>query len=83
MGGEVNGVLSPSASVLVYDAEADTWATGPPLPTALRSCRAVTIDGGIVLIGPGSLLKYENAAWSVLAGGGHAVDVACGSVILG
>ena len=83
MGGDVDDAAT--ASVIIYDAEADTWRTGPPLPSASRHCSATTTtgNGAIVLHGNDSRFEYKDAAWSVVADGGCALSSACGSVLLG
>ena len=35
-----------SASVFTYDADADEWETGPPLPSPMSNCTATVINGG-------------------------------------
>ena len=48
--------------MIIYDAEADTWETGPPLPSPCYARAATTIDGGIVL--------HSNNGEGTMAGGG-------------
>ena len=74
-----------STSVITYDAETDTWATGPPLPGACGGCTATIngADGGILLFQSNSS-QYRNAAWSEVAQPfGMPRATACGSVLLG
>ena len=47
MGGKLND--RPTTSVLTYDAGADVWGTGPPLPAPCACCRAAPLDGGVFL----------------------------------
>ena len=75
IGGDVQlGV--PTASVLAYNTEADTWEAAPPIPVACI-CRANTIDGVVFLhadrdSGAGEYVhtcfQFRNAAWSPVAG---------------
>ena len=84
MGGYVVGE-GASTSVITYDAETDTWATGPPLPEACVGCAATIngADGGILLFQSNSF-QYRNAAWSEVAQPpGMPRATACGSVLLG
>ena len=86
IGGTIAG--EPSASVDTYDADADTWATGPPLPFPQQDCTATAIDGRVYLCGsvPGSTLvhRFEGAAWSRTAEvHGYVYATTCGAVILG
>ena len=84
MGGCVAGE-GPTASVLTYDAEADTWATGPSLPSPCANCRAATIDGGIHLNDARpQTFQYKNAAWSeVQEGVENMQSPVLGCVLLG
>ena len=83
MGGSVN--FHSSASVLVYDAEADTWGEGPPLPSPTDSCAAVTIEGdagGLLCHAGNGAFLYRNAAWVGVAGE-FPMSAALGAVLLG
>ena len=55
IGGGAQGGSSQHRQVhwCAYDAEADTWARGPPLPTPQRACAATVIDGRIHLFDVG------------------------------
>ena len=82
--------VSPTASVVIYDAEADTWATGPPIPSPCKNCLAVTIDGGILLNSDGVTFHYKNGVWAEVAGVdmggatcGYMGGATCGLVLLG
>ena len=85
IGGYVN--WQPTASVLVYDPQTDTWAEGPPLPAPDTRCRAVEHDGAIVVLGNGAPLRLRNGEWAVtpeLLGTAHVDDgVSVGSVPMG
>ena len=81
MGGEVES--RPSTSVITYTDEADTWETGPPLPSPQSFCKAVAIQGRVVLYSEQAVFVYENAAWSQLAVERPAVSPSCGAVLLG
>ena len=65
--GENGDPAQSSSSVITYNADADTWATGPPLPSPFYG-RATTIDGGIFFYGtdygclPASVLTYDTEA---------------------
>ena len=91
MGGQawgLGGDFRRSASVIKYDAEADTWDTAAPLPSPCSDCRAFSIEGGIFLCGRAhgsysQCFEYRNGAWSEVAGGDVARYPACGSVLLG
>ena len=79
MGGRVDG--ERSTTVMTYDADADAWATAPPLLYPTRICRATSIDGCILLhqspcTAPFSatprgndrcVTVYKDAAWSEMA----------------
>ena len=83
MGGFAGG---PTASVISYDAEADAWSTGPPLPDACWGCKAATNDSasGIPLVHSShGCFQYTGAAWSVVTGPPGAAAPCCGSVFLG
>ena len=86
MGGWVDGE-GATASVVIYDAQDDSWVTGPPLPSPPFRCRAVTIDDVILLqtFERGETLQYKNAAWAgAVAPGGAAVESStCAAVLLG
>ena len=95
IGGTVEG--QPSASVATYDADADTWATGPSLPSPCVHGSATSIDGGIFLHGAANghgggthVFKYVTEArhgprWELVDAGGTEglVHTVCGSVLLG
>ena len=81
MGGNVD--WRDTASVCIYDAAADTWATGPPLPSPRANCSASSIDGGILLQTEHVTFEYKNAMWAEVAGGGVGPYATCGSVLLG
>ena len=82
-----------SASVVTYDAEADVWeaaprALWPPTPGLSSPCRckAVAIDGGIMLFDCHGAFQYRNAAWSLVAEGREVAQVTStvvGPVLLG
>jgi hypothetical protein len=84
MGGTMGPALERACSVIIYDAEANTWATGPPLPSPCRYCKAATIDGGILLNGVanGVAFHYKNGVWGEVAGV-NMFGATCGSVLLG
>ena len=84
MGGYVAGE-GAAASVCIYDAEADTWEAGPPLPSPCGQCTAATVDGGILLQTSGlGTFQYKNAVWAEVARGVVVGSFAtCGSVLLG
>ena len=79
MGGRVDG--ERSTTVMTYDADADAWATAPPLLYPTRICRATSIDGCILLhqspcTAPFSatprgndrcVTVYKDATWSDMA----------------
>ena len=48
IGGCVTGI-GPTYSVMTYDPEQDTWATGPPLPYAASGWVAATHNGDLHL----------------------------------
>ena len=86
MGGCVGNLNT--ASVIIYDAEADTWSEGPPLPGICVSGRAAVTEGVIFLTNGVKSFQYNTAAWSevffpneAIAGGMH--NAALGSVLLG
>ena len=78
-----------STSVATYDPDADTWATGPPLPLRQRDGCATTyaIDGRVYLCTAveSRVFRFEGAAWSEIPGAGNATTFgACsGAVLLG
>ena len=84
MGGFTGG---PTASVITYDAEADAWGTGPPLPRACSVCKAATSDcatGNPLVHSSHGCFEYTGAAWSVATGPPRVANVpVCGSVLLG
>ena len=82
MGGHVAGE-GTAASVLIYDAEADTWEAGPPLPSPCDDCGAATIDGGILMPSANGTFQYKNAVWAGVAGGAGVYASTCGLVLLG
>ena len=43
----------PTASVITYDGETDTWGTAPPLPERTTCCRATTTSDGTLLLRSG------------------------------
>jgi hypothetical protein len=54
VGGRValpTGAYGSTATVLTYDFQNDTWATGPALPYALSHCYATTHDGEMCVTG--------------------------------
>ena len=79
MGGRVDG--ERSTTVMTYDADADAWATAPPLLYPTRICRATSIDGCILLHQSPCTARfsatprgndrcvtvYKDAAWSEMA----------------
>lgn len=80
VGGRAPGIRAGDqaslASVEVYDAEADRWHPGPPLPQARASLAAVTCAGRLYALGgetaPGAVcasvtrLDALSASWTVL-----------------
>ena len=85
MGGRVGEGQEPTSSVLTYDADANLWTTGPPLPQGCWG-RTATIDGadGGILLFHSNSFQYRNAAWSRVAQPpGMPRATACGSVLLG
>ena len=66
---------SRSSSVLIYDAEADTWEAAPPIPQDPGPCSAATIDGGAGVLCRGypyghlGTFVYRSGAWQRLVGG--------------
>ena len=63
MGGNVDE--EPSASVLTYNAEADAWETGPPLPSPQEFCTtAMAFGNGILVFGLGKTTGYDNSGWA-------------------
>ena len=80
MGGRVDE--EPSASVLTYNAEADAWETGPPLPGPTAGQTATAIDGRIHLAAHSRTFVHD-AAWSQVAGGHDSVLGTSGGVLLG
>ena len=62
----IGGIVSymPSASVIIYDPETDSWTTGVPLPSP-RSARRATVEhtGSILLVGFGVPLRYQHGRW--------------------
>ena len=71
MGGFVGEDNQESASVITYDAEADAWHTAPslPLPCRTSSCRASSIDQGILFPHVGGVLRYDQThGWQSVAG---------------
>ena len=95
IGGTVDG--QPSTSVITYDADADTWATGPSLPSPCVHGSVTSIDGGIFLHGAANghgggtrAFEYVTEArhgprWERADAGGTEglVHTVCGSVLLG
>ena len=84
MGGDVGG--APTASVIIYDAEADTWEAGPPLPSGSYSGSATSTEGAIDLYDSKNWFRYKDAAWSVVNVDEEEAPVKsaiCGSVLLG
>ena len=92
MGGYEDGHIS--ASVCIYDAEADAWHTAPPLPSPC-SGSAVTINGGISLFHRHGCFVYgaetqHGPGWRKLGAGvgrergdiGREYRV-CGPIVLG
>ena len=69
MGGDVHGEDvngEASASVVMYNADADAWNTGPSLPEPVMFPQA-TVDGGILLCESCQVLSmflYKNAEWT-------------------
>ena len=82
IGGCVGEDEVPTASVVIYDAEADAWGTGPPLPAACIGCIAAAMDGGIFVGGSAGLFQYTNAEWRRVPGDRKSGAV-CGSLLLG
>ena len=87
MGGRADGEgVSESASVIIYDAEADAWETAPSLPVPCVG-HAFVLDGHISLVTPrvtpNRRFEYRNSAWSQVEGGPSAQMPVCGSVLLG
>ena len=79
-----------SASVIVYDAEADAWDTAPPLPRACAKIFAATLDGRILVFDvdrargfSAAVFEYADGAWSESALGSFVERPTCGSVVLG
>ena len=95
IGGVIDG--QPSTSVCTCDADADTWATGPSLPSPCVHGSVTSIDGGIFLHGAANghgggtrALEYVTEArhgprWERADAGGTEglVHTVCGSVLLG
>ena len=49
------GDEAETASVLIYDAPSDSWATGPALPRAINRCSAANVGGEIFVTGQYSI----------------------------
>ena len=81
MGGCVAGE-GPSASVIIYDAEADAWETAPSLPETSIDGSAFTFDGHISLFTKDRRFEYRSAAWSRVEGWSADEESVCGSVEL-
>ena len=64
IGGHVN--YQPTASVILYDPQTDTWADGPPLPSPRSGCKAVEHAGAVVLVGDGPPLRFKDGHWMEL-----------------
>ena len=75
----------------IYDPEHDSWATGPALPRALFSCRAVMHDGELFPSGLDSVLAgvatfaFTDEGWLQVAAlaGDAARSFTSRSVLLG
>ena len=84
MGGYVDDV--ESRSVIIYDAENDTWAEGDPLPAPRANFQA-TLDhaGSIVLVGAGLPFRRVAGQWVELPTSpvDRLLAPAAGSVVLG
>ena len=74
-----------SDSVIVHNAETDTWARAHPLPLGLRSCAAITtVDGRTLFCTSDRIWQYDGAVWSAFAEGCDLGNIAAwGSLLLG
>ena len=69
------GISQDVASVIIYDAEGDTWEAAPPIPHDPGPCSAATIDGGAGVLCRGypyghlGTFVYRSGAWQRLVGG--------------
>merc|ERR1719261_405584 len=61
----IGGIVdySPSASVVIYDADDDAWYPGPALPSAVSGICATTFNGDIYVICAAGTVVYRNHAW--------------------
>ena len=86
------GSNGPTASVLIYNDEADTWENGPPLPERCGHVHAATTDGGIFLYSQHKSFVYGAGArpahgqeWEEIGQGGteNLMNPAIGGVLIG
>jgi len=61
----IGGIVdySPSASVVIYDADDDAWYPGPALPSAISGICATAFNGEIYVICGAGTVVYRNHAW--------------------
>jgi hypothetical protein len=64
--------------VQVYDASADTWSMGPPLPLPLHHTIAAAVDGVLYVVGgefePSGVAQrgvYQDSVWAYDPAGGR------------
>ena len=67
----------PTSSVVIYDIEAESWATGPVLPRAASGPRATTLNDEVHVISQHGCWVRRNAAWVEVPGGPVAMFPAC------
>ena len=63
----IGGIVdySPSASVLIYDVDDDTWTPGPSLPLAVSGICAAEFNGEIYVVG-GANARVQKRPWCKL-----------------
>ena len=74
--------LPATDSVIIYDPEGDSWATGPALPLAVVGS-AVEHDGDLHLKSGNGAHTYRGGVWVEVAGAPRCMFPAVGSLPLG
>ena len=74
-----------ATSVLLYDADHDSWTAGPPLPRGVGECHAAVLSGEIHLVFEERSLVRRGGAWEELPGADCEHTGACtvSSILLG
>ena len=81
IGGDIE--FEPTASVIIYDIDSDSWAAGPALPRPINHGRAAELDGEIKFTAETCCLALRNGTWAQDFEGPICNLPACESVILG